>query len=87
MSSDREGMISEKDEKTRLFVITGDDEIKTTICGTWHHNKPGFWFKFAKLRFQRDQGAPSLAVTVLNQKELADGDLIIIDEKELVNSD
>jgi len=87
MSSDREGMVSERDDKTRLFVVTGEDEIEETVCGTWNHNKPGFWFKFAKLRFQRDSGAPYLAISVLNQKELPDGDLIIIHEDELLSSD
>lgn len=85
MSSDREGMANEKDDRTRLYVILPDDKLAVIDCGTWHHHKPGFWFKFAKLRFQRDCGAPWLVISCLNQKELPDGDLIIIHEDELLS--
>lgn len=80
MSTDREGMDSELDDRTRLFILDDDNHITTIEGGTWNHNKPGFWFKFAKLRFQRNQGSPYLAISVLNQKELPDGDLILIHE-------
>ncbi len=90
MSTDREGMSNKKDDKTRIYIIT--DKSKTTCieAGTWKHKKPGFRFKFAKLRFQRTQGASSLAMNCLNQMEFPDGDLLIIDEDELIemaNSD
>lgn len=85
MSTDREGMQSEKDDKTRLFIITDEDHITTVDCGTWNHNKPGFWFKFSKLRFQRNQGSQSLVISCLNQKEIPDGDLIIISEDTLLS--
>jgi hypothetical protein len=86
MSTDREGMPNEKDNKVRLFIMHGDDSIKVVECGTWNHNKPGFRFKYAFCRFQRYQGGPSLAVTCLNQKELPDSELIIISEEELLKS-
>jgi hypothetical protein len=85
MSTDREGTPIEKDDKTRLFTIV-NDTITSFNCGSWNHNKPGFWFKFAMLRFQRDQGAHSLAITCLNLKEFSDGELIIIPEDILSQS-
>jgi hypothetical protein len=84
MSTDREGSEDELDKLTRLFIITEDNKITSFDCGTWNHNKKGFWFKYAMLRFQRNQGGPSLAVTCLNQKELPDGELIIISEETLL---
>ncbi len=90
MSTNREGMRIEKDDKTRLFIISehdsleaGASSVKTIECGTWNHKNRGFWFKFAMLRFQRDQGGAALAITCLNQKELPDGELIIISEETL----
>lgn len=85
MSTDREGMKNEKDDKTKLFIISDDHEISIFDCGTWHHNKPGFWFKFAKLRFQRNQGSPYLAISILNQKEFRDGDLVLIHEDSITS--
>jgi hypothetical protein len=84
MSTDREHMNNEEDDRTRLFIITKDDKVRKINCGTWNHHKPGFWFKFALLRFQRSQGGPSLVISCLNQKELPDGDLIIVSEEELL---
>jgi hypothetical protein len=84
MSTDREGMKNEKDDRTRLFIISGDNKITTVECGTWNHKKPGFWFKYALLRFQRDQGAASLAITCINQKEFPDSELFIISEEALL---
>lgn len=84
-STDRDEAEDQKDDKTRIYVLTQDSLIKTIECGTWKHKKPGFRFKYALLRFQRDQGGPSLAVTVLNQKEFPDGELLIIPEDTLVN--
>ena len=86
MSSDREGMENEKDDRTRLYIFKDDDHITTIECGTWDHHKPGFWFKFAKLRFQRNQGDDSLVISCLNQKEFPDGDLLIIHEDELLKA-
>lgn len=87
MSTNREGAKNEKDDKTRLFILTkNNSKIISIDCGTWKHNKPGFWFKFAMLRFQRDQGGPSLVMTCLNQKEFPDGELIIIPEDTLLKA-
>ena len=85
MSSDREGFKNEKDDKTRLYVISKDFNITSLECGTWDHKKPGFWFKYAMLRFQRDQGGPSLVITCLNQKEFPESELIIISEDSLIS--
>jgi hypothetical protein len=38
------------------------------------------------LRFQRDQGGSSLAITCLNQKEFPDGELLIISEDNLLKA-
>jgi hypothetical protein len=84
MSTDREGAKNELDNRTRLLILTEDKKITSFDCGTWDHNKKGFLFKFAMLRFQRNQGGPSLAITCLNQKELPDGELIIISEETLL---
>jgi hypothetical protein len=86
LSSDREGLKSEKDDKTRLYVISQDNKITSIQCGTWDHKKPGFWFKYALLRIQRDQGGTSLAISCLNQKEFSDSELIIISEEALQSS-
>lgn len=83
LSTNREGAKNEKDDKTRLYIFYEGNAIKVIECGTWDHKKPGFWYKYAMLRFQRDQGGPSLAITCLNQKEFPDSELIIISEKEI----
>lgn len=85
-STNREGMPNEKDDKTRIFVLLQNDSVATIEAGTWKSKKPGFRFKFAQLRFQRDQGSSSLAVTCLNQKEIPDGDLILISEDTLIKA-
>ena len=83
-STDRDDAPNQKDDFTRMIIITPDNQITTVKCGTWNHKKHGFRFKYALLRFQRDQGASNLVVTVLNQKEFADGDLLIIPESSIV---
>lgn len=83
MSTDRERFPNEVDDKTRLIIIDEDEKIRMTECGSWDYKKPGFRFNFAKLRFQRTQGGHLLAISCLNQKEIPDGDLIIINEKNL----
>ena len=82
-STDREGLGSEKDDKTRLFIISDDNKVIEIEGGTWKHKSPGPWFKYSFLRLQRDQGATSLAVTCLNQKEFNDSELIIFSEETL----
>lgn len=84
MSTDREGIPIEKDDRTRLFIISNDDKITIIECGTWNYKKKGFRSSFARLRFQRGQGSNSLAITFLNQKEIPDGDLIILSEDTLI---
>jgi hypothetical protein len=83
MSTDREGFQNEKDNKTRLFIICENGEIKCIEGGTWKHKKQGFRFGFAKLRLQRNQGNDCLAISVLNQKELNNSDLILVTEEEI----
>jgi len=86
MSTDREGFSNEKDDRTRLFILSKDDKIITITFGTWKYNKSGFRFNFAKLRFQRNQGNDSLAISVLNQKEFPDGELLLFTEENLTAS-
>ncbi len=86
MSIDREGFQNEKDDKTKLFIITNEDKIKIIDFYTWKYKKLGLRFSFAKLRLQRNQGSNSLAITCLNQKEITDGDLIIITEDTLLST-
>lgn len=83
MSIDREGFPNEKDNRTRLFIISQGDKITVIPCGTWDRKKSGFRFGFAKLRFQRSQGNDSLIISCINQKEIPDGDLLIYSEEVL----
>jgi hypothetical protein len=85
MSSDREGWDCEIDDKTRLWVLYKNRFVRSIDAGTWDHSKEGFRFKFAKLRFHRNQDSEFLAVSVLNQKEFTDGDLILISGNELMH--
>jgi len=78
MSTNREGANNEKDDKTRLWIITHGKYVVSFVCGTWASSR-----KYAKLRFQRDQGSNYLYMTCLNQKEYNDGDLIVISEEGL----
>jgi hypothetical protein len=83
MSTDREGFPNERDDKTKLYVISEDNQVTTIECGAWNRKKPGFQFDYAKSRFQRNQGSDFLAVNFLNQKEVRDGDLVLISEDQL----
>lgn len=84
MSTVRDGVSSEKDEKTRLWISTDGKNVASIVCGTWGGTSTVFSRrKYAKLRFQRDQGSAWLCITCLNQKEFNDGDLILISEKVL----
>lgn len=78
MSTNREGAKNEKDDKTRLWIITHGKNVVSIVCGTWASSR-----KYAKPRFQRDQGSTSLYMTCLNHQEYNDGDLIVISEKIL----
>jgi hypothetical protein len=78
MSTDREGAKNEKDDKTRLWIVTHGKNVTSIVCGTRASAR-----KYAKLRFQRDQGSTSLYMTCLNHQEYNDGELIVISEKVL----
>lgn len=82
-STDREAMSNEISNMTSLFVVGSNDRVSEIKFGTWGIKIPGFWFKYAILRLQRDQDSEDLAVTVLNQREFSDGELLIISESEL----
>ncbi|MBI9063356.1 MAG: hypothetical protein JEZ14_15345 [Marinilabiliaceae bacterium] len=86
MSTDREGFPNEKDDSTRLYIITNHNQVREIVCGTWLHKRHGLRFSFAKTRFQRNQGSNYLVLNFLNQKEISGGDLIMISESELNNS-
>jgi len=86
MSSNREGFQNEIGDKTSLYIIPKDKKITSIECGTWNHKTHPFMFKYAMLRFQRDQGASSLAMTILNQKEFPDSELVIISEDNLIDA-
>lgn len=83
-SCDREGFSNEIDDKTKLYLFSEGQDIRTIEAGTWKSKEEGFRFKFAKLRFQRNQNASFLAITCLNQHEFPDGELILIAEDELI---
>ncbi|MBE0653371.1 MAG: hypothetical protein IH594_06210 [Bacteroidales bacterium] len=81
MSTDREGFQNERDEITRIYFLHKDGKITEHQCGTWNYKKHGFRFNFAKLRLQRSQGDDYLAISVLNQKEMSDAELLLIHEE------
>ena len=83
-SMDREGLACEKDKRTKLFIVSVNDSVRVFEGGAWNHNKKGFFFKYALLRLQRNQGGPSLAITCLNQKEFPDGELLLLSEETLL---
>ena len=84
MSTNREGANNEKDDKTRLWISTDGKSVASIVCGTWGGRSTlASKRKYAKLRFQRDQGSDYLYMTCLNQKEYNDGNLIVISEKIL----
>lgn len=85
MSTDREKFPNEKDNRTRLYLLDQSGKITNIICGSWDYSKPGFRFNFAKLRLQRNQGNPDLIVSVLNQKEFDDGELLIFNSSSLLH--
>jgi hypothetical protein len=85
LSLDREGLPNEKDDKTHFVIISEDDKVKSFEGGSWDHRKKGFWYKYALMRLQRNEGSTSLAISCLNQKEFSDGELIIIDDNYLLS--
>ena len=86
MSTNRENMANETDDKVRLYLTPAKGSTKVFECGSWHHKKKGFWFKYAMLRFQRNQDSHCLAISCLNQKELPDSELLIIPEESLIEA-
>jgi hypothetical protein len=86
-STDREGFPIEQDHLTRIYVLGKGGEVSEMEAGTWKHWKKGFRYSFAMLRFLRNQGSSSLAVTVINQKEFPAGELLMFDEEVLSGTD
>ncbi|MBN1186979.1 MAG: hypothetical protein JXB49_32175 [Bacteroidales bacterium] len=84
MSTNMEEVDYPTDDKVRVWIVGPKDETISIVCGSWKHKKPGLRYKFAMLRFQRDQGSKSLAVTCLNIKEFPDGELLIFNENKLL---
>jgi hypothetical protein len=84
MSTDREGFGNELDDRTRFYVIMPGNKVSVLMGGTWRSKEKGFLFRYAKLRFARNQSGSELVFSVLNQTEFPDSELIIIDEKEIV---
>ncbi len=83
MSTDRENFPNEKDDKTRLYMISDKDSVTEVECGKWKNKRPNFKFSFAKSRLQRNQGGHHLAVNFINQKGLESSDLYLISEDEI----
>lgn len=86
MSTDREGIGIEEDDNTRIIIFSDKDSLSTLVMGTWQIKEPAWLSNFATLRFQRDQGGQSLAITCVNQKEFKSGQLIIISEDDLISA-
>jgi hypothetical protein len=82
MNTSREGGWNEKDNKTRMFVVSGNGDVQAKEMGMWDR-KSGFWFKYAKLRTARGHSASSLALTCLMQEEFPNAELIIIPQEQL----
>lgn len=77
MSTEVEGAKNEKDKLARLYIINENDEPTIISCGEWNHKVP------ARLRFQRNQGSPHLAITCMGQKQFNAETLVIIEENKL----
>ena len=84
MSSETEGSPLESDDITRLFLIN-NNKIASIECGSWNVIKKGLRFSPGRLRCQRNQGSNFLAITCLNQKEVSNGELIIVSEESLLS--
>lgn len=82
MSTDREGYPNEEDDRTRLFIIDKEDKSVTVECGTWDRRKSRLFFKYAKLRMQRNQGFDQFVLSCLNHKDVPEGDLLIFPQHE-----
>jgi len=83
MSTDRENFPNEKDDKTRLYIISKEDNVTEIECGIWKNKNVNIKFSFAKSRIQRNQGGEFLAVNFINQKEVDGEELILITESEI----
>lgn len=83
-STDREGFPNERDKKTRLIVVDRNDRIVKMEMGTWKHCKKGYRYSFAMLRIQREQGSNHLALSVINQKEIPVGELLLIHGEDIL---
>jgi len=84
-STDREGFPIEQDHSTRLFVLGKEGPPSEIKVGTWKHWKKGYRYSFAMLRFLRNQGSSSLALSVINQKEFPAGELLLFDEEAVLS--
>jgi hypothetical protein len=73
------GLFREENKLTSLIVININGTISNIKCGTWNNNR--YRSSFATLRFQRTQGNKSLAISILNQKEFSEGELLIFMEE------
>jgi hypothetical protein len=78
-SSNREGAPNEQDNITRLWIVRNEEDVISIPFGTWASMR-----KFAKLRFQREEGGNILYISCLNIKELTDSDMLIIPENALL---
>jgi len=87
LTSDREGYEIEEDFITRAYVIRDGVVTRTIPFGTWDYRESGLRSNYAKLRLQRGHGDNALLVSCLNQKELSDGDLLIIPEETIIKYD
>jgi len=83
-TTDREGFPNEKDNKTRLLLLKEDKDISEKKIGTWKHSKKGLRYSFAMLRTQRTQDDSFLAISVINQKEVAISEILLIREQDLL---
>ncbi len=83
-STDREGFPNENDHKTRLLVVDRNNDVSEIDVGTWKHWEKGLRYSFAMLRTPRNQGNRYLAVSVINQKEIPIGELLLINEENLI---
>jgi len=83
-STDREGFENENDKRTRLFAFKEGGPVSEMEFGTWKHWEKGLKYSFAMLRIPRKQDNGPLALSVINQEEFPAGELILIEEKDLL---
>jgi hypothetical protein len=84
-STSRENLDFEKDRLLRLFITSPQGKWSSLTTGEWKKNSIPGLFQRGKTRFPRENfQSDALYASFLKQKEFDDNELIIIQEKDLI---